>query len=378
MAFDAIQEKISVRWPRQDGGSLIDEGARRAADGITRRATPTVPTPERLRLEQRLRAQILDDLIIRLPDDMLPKALAVARTLDHGIEKARVLVVLTLRLENSLWDEALQEILELPDADAVTWALVELSHYMPETFSDAAIQAVRTLQRDEQESDFYTGRSIFYLARLAGYVPEEESRLLVNEALSTAAEAARHKDPPIWDLIEAAAMLSEDLRPQILRSVLGHVRKRQEPYRQVSVLRRLSSILPEAMLYDALEIAVSIREPDRDDEWKENYRADAITALGQEAPAERLGDLLVAIHSIEQERLRIQALGDILRQFVHHAALEDLNRAWRRFLESAAQRPRALLLGELDALGPLITKLAGPEAAWEGARAVQDVARWWP
>jgi hypothetical protein len=97
-------------------------------------------------------------------------------------------------------------------------------------------------------------------------------------------------------------------------------------------------------------------------------------------PAELLTQALDAARSIENEEYRSRALAAVAP---HLAALplSDLSTLWAQTLPVLAARTRPRLIADFRSLTPVLVALAGQNAATElgeVARAITDVARWWP
>jgi hypothetical protein len=111
-------------------------------------------------------------------------------------------------------------------------------------------------------------------------------------------------------------------------------------------------------------------------EW-ESARAQALAALAPHLPPNLLPQALAAAGEIEWESARAQALAALAPRLAElpRPALYPL---WDKTLPVLARRTRPDLLADLQALVPVIHALGGEAAITETARAIQDVAHWWP
>ena len=112
-----------------------------------------------------------------------------------------------------------------------------------------------------------------------------------------------------------------------------------------------------------------------------SQRAEALGALAARLPeGEReavLAEALAAAREIGDERRRAAALGALAARLAASPRAQ-LYPLWRETLPALARRTRRDLLRDLRALLPVIVRLGGAQAAAETARAIQEVARWWP
>jgi hypothetical protein len=93
-----------------------------------------------------------------------------------------------------------------------------------------------------------------------------------------------------------------------------------------------------------------------------------------------LAEALAAARSIGDEEDRSNALAALAPRLAG-LSTPVLASLWLETLPSLAARSRQNLLADLRNLAPVLTALAGPNAATElreVARAISDVARWWP
>ena len=90
-----------------------------------------------------------------------------------------------------------------------------------------------------------------------------------------------------------------------------------------------------------------------------------------------MGEALAVARGIEDAWFRSKALGELAPRLAERAC-STLHLLWCGALPILAARTREDLLLDIRGLSPVIATLGGAEALNEIARAIQDVARWWP
>jgi hypothetical protein len=90
-----------------------------------------------------------------------------------------------------------------------------------------------------------------------------------------------------------------------------------------------------------------------------------------------LGQALEAARAIKQEGSRSEALAALTARLATRPTA-SLYPLWSRTLPVLASRTRRALLADLRGFLPVILRLAGPQAAADIFRAIQDVGQWWP
>jgi hypothetical protein len=166
------------------------------------------------------------------------------------------------------------------------------------------------------------------------------------------------------------------LPAELLKQALDTARSLGAAEARSRTLAALAPHLPEreraAVLREALDAARSI--------GAEGVRSETLAALAPHLPAELLKQALDAARSIGAAEARSRALAALAP---HLAALPfgDLSTMWAQTLHVLAARTRPNLLADLHSLAPVLVALAGqnaPTELREVARAIEDVARWWP
>jgi hypothetical protein len=112
----------------------------------------------------------------------------------------------------------------------------------------------------------------------------------------------------------------------------------------------------------------------------EGTRARVLAALAPHLPAELLQQALDATHTIGNGGNRAHALVALTPRLAA-LPLRDLETMWTQTLRVLAARTRPRLIADFVRLIPVLASLAGqntPTELSEIARAIQDVARWWP
>jgi len=169
-----------------------------------------------------------------------------------------------------------------------------------------------------------------------------------------------------YDRARALAALAARL-PELLPEALAAAREIKDADDRARALAALAERLPE-LLPEALAAAREIKN--------EYHRAEALTALAERLP-ELLPEALAAAREIESEWFRAPVLTALAPRLTE-LPRPDLYPLWDKTLPVLARRTRPDLLADLRALVPVIHALGGGEAIAETARAIQDVARWWP
>jgi len=178
-------------------------------------------------------------------------------------------------------------------------------------------------------------------------------------------------------LAALAPQLPERERPAVLREALDVARSiGDEEARSCALAALAPHLLPDrerpAVLREALDAARTIGDA--------GGRSWALAALAPHFPAELLREALDAARSIEDEGDRSSALAGLAPRLAA-LPLRDLSTMWTPTLPVLAARTRQHLLADFRSLVPLLHALAGqnaPTELGEVARAISDVARWWP
>jgi hypothetical protein len=166
--------------------------------------------------------------------------------------------------------------------------------------------------------------------------------------------------------------LAPHLPADLLREALDAARSIVNNGYRSAALAALAPRLPAELLRQALDAARSIGD--------EGDRYQALAALAPHLPAELLSEALDAARSFGKEWARSKALAALAPRLAD-PPLRDLSAAWAQTLQILADRTRSNLLADLCSLAPILVALAQPDAAAEFrevARAIADVARWWP
>ena len=240
------------------------------------------------------------------------------------------------------------------------------------------------------------------LVKLAPHLPPE----LLPEALSNARTVADHK-ARARALVAIAPRLPESERTTVFADALTAVRAIDGEWERLKLLVAMAPQLPPPLRSDALTTARTIANP--------AHRATALTALARHSPepdrsmvlaealsatcatggnectsllvelagllpTELMAKALVAACACENQsdRYHASALSALVRRMVSLPARE-LAQLWT--IPLFARRSRSSLLIELRRFTPVLVAVAGPKAQLElseVARAISDVARWWP
>jgi len=145
-----------------------------------------------------------------------------------------------------------------------------------------------------------------------------------------------------------------------------------------SVIASLASLMPVvpkceqgAIAYDLLELAK------RTEDVESRAQAIAVAAgnLSEDERRVALAEALEAAFAIQDEDARFRTLEALVPALLGLPS-EILYSMWSANLRGTGPRPQTLM--DLAALLPVVVQLGGAEAITELARAVHDVARWWP
>jgi hypothetical protein len=277
------------------------------------------------------------------------------------------------------------------------WALAALAPHLAEQERVRLLAEVLAAAR----STWHEGERSEALAALAPHLPAE----LLAEALA-AARAIQHEGYRAWALAALAPHLAEQDRPVVLAEALTAARAaRTVEYEGTcsSVLAALAPHLPAELLAKALTaaratqhvvyrslalaaLAPHLAEQDRPVVLAEAL-ADACSIGAGQGELVLAGDLFLPewdppspVGTHVPEGARCETLAAIAQRLtgLSWVALSCL---WLETLPLLAARTRRSLLADLHSLVPVLVALAGPHTPTELreiARAITDVARWWP
>jgi len=282
-------------------------------------------------------AWALNGLAPHLPADLLSEALDAARSIKNEEYRSSALTALVPRLPEHerarVLSEALDAARSIGDTTDRFWALKELVPHSPAGLLSEALDAARSI-----EEELHRSRA---LAALVPRLPEHERARVLSEALDAARSIENEKYRSLA-LTALVPRLPEHERARVLSEALDAARSIGDTTDRFWALKELVPHLPAGLLSEALDAARSIEG------WKWT-RSPALEAL-----APHLANM----------------------------PLEDLSVTCTRTLHVLADRTRPDLLGDLPSLAPILGVLAQPDAAAElfseVARAISDVARWWP
>jgi len=217
------------------------------------------------------------------------------------------------------------------------------------------------------------------LHSLAGNIPPALLAALVEKRVWTPAQglAYARQVPDPWQRAEALEKLAPHLPENLLARALAAARGIRDAGDRAQALAALAPHLPPderpQVLAQALAAARGIRDA--------GDRAQALAALAPHLPPDErpqvLAEALAAAREIGDAGDRARALAALAPRLAElpRPALYPL---WDKTLPVLARRTRPDLLADLQALVPVIHALGGEAAITETARAIQDVAHWWP
>jgi hypothetical protein len=294
-----------------------------------------------------------------IPDDLLPRALEVARAESSPFVRAEALVVLAPRIDAAR-NDALVAVLALNESNWPEY-LRRLAPHLPRELLEQAWQAARELS-GQSFSRFGRARS---LAALAPHFAEPRRRSVLQEAIEAAVSLGLPEGEEIllelersfrgrgWSEALALAKLPyasgvPDVKSRIKEAV-GRLRDRRRPsdLRQSAAreLLELAPHLPPPLLAEALDSVCSSVEVGGG--FK---RDDRVWLLA------RVAETLATL------------------------APDDLAPIWSRALHrlGSTGTQRRWLLAEIQALVPALAALGGPAGLREAAHAIRDVGMWLP
>lgn len=287
------------------------------------------------------RALALQKLAPKLPDILLPEALAAVRAIPDKYSRENALIRLASRLPEIL-PEALAIARAIPDEFSRAEALTELAPHLPEILPEI-IAAVYVLQGEN-----YDYERNLALRKLAPYLPKS--------LLSKAVAAARAIPDEYWS-IDALIKLAP-YAPDILPEVLAAACAIPEDLSRGAILGDLAPHLPKSLLPEALAAARAIQH--------QNGRAYALVGFVSQLP-EVFSEALAAVCAIQGGYNRIGAI----QQMALYLPEKMLPVALSVVLSIDDESDRAEFLSKL---APQLTDTLFPEAL-AAALAIQD--RYW-
>jgi truncated hemoglobin YjbI len=274
--------------------------------------------------------------------------------------------LLAALVEKGVWTPAqgLAYARQVPDPWQRAEALEKLAPHLPENLLAQALAAAREIRDVPVRA--------WALAALAPHLPPDLQPTVLAEALA-AARGIRDERWRAQALAALAPHLPPDERPQVLAEALAAAREIGDADDRAEALAALAPHLPPNLLPQALAAARGIRD--------ERWRAQALATLAPHLPPDErpqvLAEALAAAREIGDADDRAEALAALAPRLAElpRPALYPL---WDKTLPVLARRTRPDLLADLQALVLVIHALGGEAAITETARAIRDVARWWP
>lgn len=336
---------------------------------------PALPEPQRsatlcgalraaqLTADEWTRSRALVALAPQLPGALLTEALGAARSIVDGKWRAPALSALAQRAPAAetyaAWREALETTLLIKDEYVRSRELVYLAPRLPEALLGDALEGARHVRAG------YLRSSV--LEALAPHLP--------NALLDQALDIARHTSGSSSRAVALAALAphlpAEDKRAAAaeanLAAYAGALTEARAMYdfgARAAELIRLAPILPEALLGDALHVALTIRPP--------GPRAGALTALGprlaEPLRAQALDEALKAAGQMRGARSRAEALAAL----VPHLPADRLGQALDAAKSITSPRQRAIALTALVPQLPGTERRTALSEALGAARAIRD------
>ncbi|MBD2465716.1 hypothetical protein H6G89_32530 [Oscillatoria sp. FACHB-1407] len=299
---------------------------------------------------QAQRASAIQQLAPKLPEELLPKVLEAARSIENAQYRFKALVALA-SYKPEVWSEVLEAARSIENAQYRSEALVALASYKPEVWSDKPEVWSEVLEAARSVEDcHYHYRS----KALVALIPK-----LSEESLPEALEVARSINDADYRskaLVALIPKLSEESLPEVLEVARSIENARYRSEALVALILKLS----EESLLKALEVARSIE----DAYYSPNYRSEALVALIPKLSEESLPEALEVARSINDADYRSKALVALIPKLSEESLPEALEVA--RSIGNTRYRSEALVA--------LILKLSEESLlkALEVARSIED------
>jgi len=276
------------------------------------------------------RANAVVDLVPHLSQQLLSKALHVARRIELGWARGWALAAIAPRLAGSEKSEVLAEafaaVQVVDDRSSQLGTLAALIPRLAELgCPDEALEFARIVEGVTRRAETLT--------RLAPHVPEQERDTVLREAL----EAIRAIEGEQWQA-EALNRLVPHLPESLLRDALALARTIKGAKYRAETLISLAPYLPEpkrnAILEEILKVVQAV--------MNEHSRAEALSRLASYLPEPLLREALAMTRSIEGAKHRAEALISLA------SCLSGVERD--AVLEEALETARAIERGEERAI----------------------------
>jgi DNA-directed RNA polymerase subunit F len=245
------------------------------------------------------RAQTLAKLAPHLPDDLTVAAYGVARELQTPEARATALAVIAPYLSAAARAQALADTLAaalgIADRYERVVALIDLAPHLPDDLRSRALHEALTASRSIPDED-ERGRALVFLAP---HLTEEH----LPDAL---ADAYTIRDPLLCVPVLCALMpfLPPEPRERVGQDVLDRARAAASPQDRAGMLAAAAPVLPEALLDEAVMLALSI-EPPYD-------QMHVLTALLPRQPEALLDPALAAANAVPDRYQRVNALLELV------------------------------------------------------------------
>ena len=261
---------------------------------------------------------------------VLREALAAVGAIPDGPSQARALTSLAPHLPGSLLEGALAAVSAIAGEPWRADGLAALTPQLPESLLERARTLAATIEREPWRTRA--------LVAVAARLPEPEATRIVAEALAACRAVA---DPRTR--AEAFAAAAERLPPPIriraLRDALAAAEAIDEEPARAETLARLARLLPESLVSQALTVAGGITEQqskaralaafgphlpprsiheirlamqqDGDPQWRVGLVAELAPFLPVPLQRELVGETLVMVQAIDDERARAASLAQL-------------------------------------------------------------------
>jgi hypothetical protein len=316
---------------------------------------------------------------------VLVEALTEARAIEDEVVRCRALAAVAAHLPAPERDAVLAEALAAAPAIVNEWCSPA------KDLNEADVRRRRSEMGDDE-------RSARTLAALAAHLPAPQRRSLLAEGV-VAVPAIQHQEARSAVL----AALAPHLPAELLAEALAAARTIGDEVHRCGTLAALAAHLPasetltaarDTVIYSAFshpDVVLAVLKPEeyrrdwpaifvlrRPDE--EESRTWTLAQGAQQLSGELLAEALAAARGSRNQSLRSKALAALAPRLAEVPG-PVLSSLWSETLPLLAVRTRPELLADLRGLTPVLAALAGlnlPTELGEVARAISDVARWWP
>ena len=313
----------------------------------------------------------LGQIAVKLPESqqarLIEESISLTRAITDVNSRTRTFIDLLAyipdRQRHETVVEAFQTVQAITGSQERATVLSMLAPHLPE---DLRNQALTIARRIPFEND-----RVRALCGLLPYLPTAQQPAIIAEALANA-RAAEGTERQLAAFRLLLPHLAEQERTAVLKQALRLLGGIEEKYVRKSAVDSLAEYLSPDVQREGLALVRKIRD--------EEAGLDLLSRLARALSDRKRARLLVTI----VHRYKFYTRKDSLRKLIaawqasDFSGLESRSETWVTTLQLLSERDRALLIGELTALAPLIVHLGGRAAIGELFLAYRDVSNWWP